>query len=226
MGYYSRHSIFLLKPDMQKLKLIQSLLEEKDVSLLLRKKKVYLFNGEALHVPCVSDVNWNSGLGYKWYDFDFDMEYVSERFNQQYPDEIIYVYVKTENGFELLYEFLDGGKKSEEDIVHYQSELEKICKKLNKMKEKHKLSLYEVIDVAGHPTIACHYGAYTMIGYNVLELFGSYWQSYCLKEPIGYASTNYNNLPDRIKALQILNDNLEEKRKNGTLRKAAFGYRY
>ena len=81
-----------------------------------------------------------------------------------------------------------------------------------------------MIDVAGHPTIACHYGAYTMIGYNVLELFGCYWQSYGLIEPIGYASTNYSNLPDKIRALQILNDNLEERRNNGTLRKAALGY--
>ncbi len=39
------------------------------------------------------------------------MEYVSERFNQQYPDEIINVYVKIEDGFELLYAFLDGSKK-------------------------------------------------------------------------------------------------------------------
>jgi len=86
------------------------------------------------------------------------MEYVSERFNQQYPDEIINVYVKIEDGFELLYAFLDG---SEEDVVHCQRELEKVCKRLNKRKEKHKLPLYEVIDVAGHPTIACHYGVYT-----------------------------------------------------------------
>ena len=57
MGYYSRHSIFLLKPDMQKLKLIQSLLAEKDISFHIRKKRVYLFNGEALHLPCVCDVN-------------------------------------------------------------------------------------------------------------------------------------------------------------------------
>ena len=224
MGYYSKHSIFLLKPDMQKLKFIQDLLAEKDITFLIRKKKVYLFNGEAFHVPCVCDVNWNSGFGYMWYDFEGDMEYVSEHFNQQYPDEIINVYVKTEDGFELLYEFLDVDKKSEEDVIHYQRELEKVCKKLNKRKEKHKLPLYEVIDVDGHPTIACHYGAYTMIGYNVLELFGCYWQSYCLTELIGYASTNYNNLPDRIKALQILNDNLEERRNNGTLRKAALGY--
>ena len=94
MGYYSRHSIFLQKPDMQKLKLIQSLLEEKDISFLIRKKKVYLFNGECLHVLCVCDVNWNAGLGYMWYDFNGDMEYVSEHFNQQYPGEIINVYVK------------------------------------------------------------------------------------------------------------------------------------
>jgi hypothetical protein len=224
MGYYSRHSIFLLKPDMQKLKLIQDLLEEKDISFLIRKKKVYLFNGETLQIPCVCDVNWNSGLGYIWYDFDSDMEYVSERFNQQYPDETINVYVKTEDGFELLFEFLNGNKKCEEDIVHYQVELGKVCKKLNKRKEKHNLPLYKVIDVAGHPTIVCHYGAYTMIGYNVLEIVGCYWESYYLTEPIGYESTNYSNLPDRIKALQILNDDLEERRDNGTLRKAALGY--
>ena len=113
---------------------------------------------------------------------------------------------------------------NEERQALVQRELEKVCKKLNKWKEKHKLPLYEVIDVAGHPTIACHYGAYTMIGYNVLELFGCYWDSYCLTEPIGYASTNYGNLQDRIKALQILNDDLEERRNNGTLRKAALGY--
>ena len=164
----------ILKPDIQKLKLIQDLLAEKDISFLIRKKKVYLFNGEALHIPCVCDVNCNSGLGYKCYDFDNDMEYVLERFNQQYPDETINVYVKTEDGFEFLYEFRNGSKKSEEDVIHYQRELEKVCKVLNRRKEKHRLPLYEVIDIAGHPTIACHYGAYTMIGYNVLELFGCY----------------------------------------------------
>jgi len=224
MGYYSRHFIFLLKPDIQKMKLIQDLLEEKDIYFLIRKKKVYLFNGEALYVSCVCDVNWNAGLGYMWYDFDYDMEYVSERFNQQYPGEIINVYVKTEDGFELFYEFMDGSKKCEEDIVHYQIELEKVCQKLNERKGKHKLPMYEVIDIAGHPTIAFHYGAYTLIGYNVLELYGYYWRSYCLTEPIEYASKNYGNLPNRIKALQILNDNLEERRNNGTLRKAALGY--
>lgn len=79
---------------MQKLKFIQDLLEEKNISFLIRKKKVYLFNGECLHVLCVCDVNWNAGLGYMWYDFNGDMEYVSEHFNQQYPGEIINVYVK------------------------------------------------------------------------------------------------------------------------------------
>lgn len=38
MGYYSRHSIFLLKADIQKLKLIQDLLAEKDISFLICKK--------------------------------------------------------------------------------------------------------------------------------------------------------------------------------------------
>lgn len=37
MGYYSKHSIFLLKPDMQKLKLIQDLLEKRRKKGTLRK---------------------------------------------------------------------------------------------------------------------------------------------------------------------------------------------
>ena len=69
MGYYSRHSIFLKDNDRQKLELIQKLLEEEDSAFDIREETVYLYDGESITVPCVSDENWNSGLGYKWYDF-------------------------------------------------------------------------------------------------------------------------------------------------------------
>ena len=55
MGYYSRHSIFLLDNDRQKLELIQKLLGEEDVAFDIREETVYLYDGEALTVLCVSD---------------------------------------------------------------------------------------------------------------------------------------------------------------------------
>ena len=223
MGYYSRHSIFLLDNDRQKLELIQKLLGEEDVAFDIREETVYLYDGEALTVLCVSDENWNSGLGYKWYDFEYDMEKVSEKFNQQYPDEVIKVYVKTEDGFEILYEFLDGGQRNEIEVVHYQLELEKVCEELNKKSEKEWVPMYQVLDIAHHPTILCHYGAYTFIGYNVLELYSDYNKSFSVSRSLGHCSRNYNNIPGRIKALQILYDNLVERRMAGKLREAALG---
>ena len=223
MGYYSRHSIFLKDNDRQKLTLIQKLLEEEDVAFDIREETVYLYDGVSITVPCVSDENWNSGLGYKWYDFEYDMEKVSEKFNQQYPDEVIKVYVKTEDGFEILYEFLDGGQRNEIEVVHYQLELEKVCEELNKKSEKEWVPMYQVLDIAHHPTILCHYGAYTFIGYNVLELYSDYNKSFSVSRSLGHCSRNYNNIPGRIKALQILYDNLVERRMAGKLREAALG---
>ena len=223
MGYYSRHSIFLQDNDSQKLDLIKKLLEEEDAAFDIREETVYLYDGESITVPCVSDENWNSGLGYKWYDFEYDMEKVSEKFNQQYPDEVIKVYVKTEDGFEILYEFLDGGQRNEIEVVHYQLELEKVCEELNKKSEKEWVPMYQVLDIAHHPTILCHYGAYTFIGYNVLELYSDYNKSVSVSRSLGHCSRNYNNIPGRIKALQILYDNLVERRMAGKLREAALG---
>ena len=223
MGYYSRHSIFLKDNDRQKLELIQKLLEEEDSAFDIREETVYLYDGESITVPCVSDENWNSGLGYKWYDFEYDMEKVSEKFNQQYPDEVIKVYVKTEDGFEILYEFLDGEQRNEIEVVHYQLELEKVCEELNKKSEKEWVPMYQVLDIAHHPTILCHYGAYTFIGYNVLELYSDYNKSFSVSRSLGHCSRNYNNIPGRIKALQILYDNLVERRMAGKLREAALG---
>ena len=223
MGYYSRHSIFLKDNDGQKLTLIQKLLEEEDVAFDIREKTVYLYDGESITVPCVSDENWNSGFGYKWYDFEYDMKKVSEKFNRQYPDEVIEVYVKTEDGFEILYDFLDGELCNDIEVVHYQRELEKVCEELNNRYEKDWVPLYQVMDVARHPTILCHYGAYTFIGYNMFELYSDFNKSFSISRSLGHCSRHYENIPGRIKALQILYDNLVERRMAGRLREAALG---
>ena len=223
MGYYSRHSVFLKDNDRQKLTLIQKLLEEENVAFDIREETVYLYDGESITVPCVSDENWNSGFGYKWYDFECDMKKVSEKFNRQYPDEVIEVYVKTEDGFEILYDFLDGELRNDIEVVHYQRELEKVCKELNNRCEEDWVPLYQILDVAHHPTILCHYGAYTFIGYNVFELYSDFNKSFTISGPLGHCSRNYNNIPGRIKALQILYDNLVERRMAGRLREAALG---
>ena len=223
MGYYSRHSIFLQDNDRQKLELIQKLLEEEDVDFDIREETVYLYDGETVIVPCVSDENWNSGFGFKWYDFEYDMKKVSEKFNQQYPDEVIMVYVKTEDGFEIQYEFLDGESRNDIEVVHYQRELEKVCQELNKMSEKDWVPLYQVLDVARHPTILCHYGVYTFIGYNVFELYSDFNKGFEISRSLGHCSRHYENIPGRIKAMQILYDNLVERRMAGRLREAALG---
>ena len=223
MGYYSRHSIFLKDNDKQKLLLIQKLLEEEDVAFDIREETVYLYDGKAVTVPCVSDENWNSGFGFKWYDFEYDMKKVSEKFNQQYPDEVIMVYVKTEDGFEIQYEFWDGDLRNDIEVVHYQRELEKVCEELNNRCEKDWVPLYQVLDVARHPTILCHYGAYTFIGYNVFELYSDFNKSFSITRSLGHCSRHYENISGRIKAMQILYDNLVERRMSRRLREAALG---
>ena len=218
MAYYSRHSIFLHDNDKQKLSLVQSILNEEGLSFVLQEETVYQYDGESLTVPCISDVNWNDGDGYVWYDFETDMERISEKFNWQYPEDTIIVYVKTEDGFENLYEFRDGSLSSDEEIIHYQAELNKVCEGLNQIASKAPLQLYEVIDIAHHPTIIFHYGAYTFIGYNIYEIYSQDNQSFEITATIAYPSRNYDHLPNRIKAQQILYDNLLERRKMGTLR--------
>lgn len=223
MGYYSRHSIFLKDNDRQKLALIQKWLKDEDVAFDIREETVYLYDGEAVTVPCVSDENWNSGFGFKWYDFEYDMKKVSEKFNQQYPDEVIMVYVKTEDGFEIQYEFLDGELRNDIEVVHYQRELEKVCEELNNRCEEDWVPLYQILDVARHPTILCHYGAYTFIGYNVFELYSDFNKGFEISRSLGHCSRHYENIPGRIKAMQILYDNLVERRMAGRLREAALG---
>ena len=60
--------------------------------------------------------------------------------------------------------------------------------------------------------------AYTFIGYNIYEIYSQDNQSFEITAAIAYPSRNYNHLPNRIKAQQILYDNLLERRKKGTLR--------
>ena len=79
------------------------------------------------------------------------------------------------------------------------------------------LQLYEVIDIANHPTIVFHYGAYTFIGYNIYEIYSQDNQSFEITAAIAYPSRNYDCLPYKIKAQQILYDNLLEGRATGTL---------
>lgn len=63
MGYYSRHSIFLQDTDRQKLSLIKKLLEEEDAAFDIREETVYLYDGEAITVPCVSDEKYCVTMG-------------------------------------------------------------------------------------------------------------------------------------------------------------------
>ena len=217
MAYYSRHSIFLLNNDKQKLQFIKSLLDKNDLSFVMQEETVYQYDGEPLTVSCISDVSWNEGSGFVWYDFEHDMEQISEEFNQKYPDEPINVYVKTEDGLENLYEFYDGGS-CDTEIIHYQVEVIKVCEELNQITSKEQLPLFEVVTIANHPTILFHYGAFTFIGYNVIELYGDFDQHFGLTISYGDSGRNYNNLPERIEAQQILYDNLLERRKAGYLR--------
>ena len=218
MAYNSRHSIFLHNNDKQKLLFLKSLLDEEDLFFVLQEETVYQYDGEPLTVPCISDINWNYGDGYVWHDFETDMERISEKFNRQYPDDVISIYVKTEDGFENLYEFHDGGVRNT-DIIHYQAELNKVCEELNQNAPEASLPLYEVIDIADHPTVLFHYGAYTFIGYNIFEIYSECCQYFKTEIPIGSPIRNYDHTPFRIKALQILYNNLLERRKTGNLRR-------
>ena len=217
MAYYSRHSIFLYDNDKQKLLYLQSLIEEEELSFELREETVYQYDGEPLNMLCISDDNYGPEIGCSWYSFDHDMERVSEKFNQKYPDDLIAVYVKTEDGYEILYEFHDG-VSNYTDIIHFQTELNKVCEELNQKNEDVPAPLFEVIDIAHHPTVLFHFGAYTFIGYNVFELYSEDNRTYGVFASFSHSSRNYNHLPYRAKAQQILYDYLLEIRKAGKLR--------
>ena len=52
----------------------------------------------------------------------------------------------------------------------------------------------------------------------IYEIYSDDNQTYKITAAIAYPSRNYDHLPHRIKAQQILYDNLLERRKKGTLR--------
>lgn len=217
MAYYSRHSIFLYDNDKQKLFYLQSLIEEEELSFELREEIVYQYDGEPLNMLCISDANYGPEIGCAWYSFDDDMERVSEKFNQRYPDDRIAVYVKTEDSYEILYEF-HNGVSNYTDIIHFQTDLNKVCEELNLKNAEVPVPLFVVIDIAHHPTVLFHFGAYTFIGYNVFELYSEDNRTYGPVASLGHSSRNYNHLPYRAKAQQILYDHLLEIRKAGKLR--------
>ena len=99
-----------------------------------------------------------------------------------------------------------------------QLELNKVCEELNQKNAEVPVPLFEVIDIAHHPTVLFHFGAYTFIGYNVFELYSEDNRTYVGVASFGHSSRNYNHLPYRAKAQQILYDYLLEKRKAGKLR--------
>ena len=208
---------FSVYNDKQKLLYLQTLIEEEELSFELREETVYQYDGEPLNMLCISDANYGPEIGCSWYCFDRDMERVSEKFNQKYPDDQIAVYVKTEDGYEILYEFHDG-VSNYTDIIHFQTELNKVCEELNQKNAEVPVPLFEVIDIAHHPTVLFHFGAYTFIGYNVFELYSEDNRTYVGVASFGHSSLNYNHLPYRAKAQQILYDYLLEKRKAGKLR--------
>lgn len=145
----------------------------------------------------------------------------SEQFNNQFPDTEILVYEKTEDGFELLHTFLNGERLRCDDVIHYQKELEKVCNSLNKRASKHSMPYYTIISVARHPTVAFHGGAFTFIGYIVFELYEDHWRFHLTPPLIGHGCQNYNFLPNRIKAMQLLNDYLLTIRDAGKLAEIA-----
>jgi hypothetical protein len=61
------------------------------------------------------------------------------------------------------------------------------------------------------------FGAYTFIGYNIYEIYSRNNYSFDTTAVIAFPGRNYDSLPHRIKAQQILYDNLLERRATGTL---------
>lgn len=208
MGYYVQHKIYLKDKSRDKLELLQDLLEQYNEGMTIETDIVYDDDGESVETLCLSDATSNFGLGTTWYPFERNMEDISELFNEKYPDETIYVYTKSEDGFEETYRFEDGGYDSHR-VTHFRQELDKVCKNLNAKGDSACGGLFSVRKIAGHPTVRFHDGAYTVIDWNYFELYGqSYNGSYTTESPktIHHSSRNYNSLEDRARAMKILYD--------------------
>lgn len=139
---------------------------------------------------------------------------ISIAFNEKYQDDVIYVYTKSEDGFEETYSFKDGDYNST-TVIHFRQELRKVCNKLNAMKHKSNIGLYEVHMIARHPTVRFHDGAYTMIGWNFFELFGNCFSGgYSTMPPnaMHHPSRNYSSLEERSRAMKLLYDYIVQHR--------------
>lgn len=214
MSYDVQHKIYLKDGNEEKLTLLQELLIEYNGKMDIGMDTVFDDDGEPIPMLCLSDAEWNFGRGCTWYTFDVNMCAISEAFNRKYPDETIYAYTKTEDGFEEKYSFEDGNVQTEK-VIHFRQELEKVCKQLNENSHKAYAGLYEIQMVAGHPTVRFREGAYTMIDWNYFELYGNIFQeSYSTELPTAMhiSSRNYSSLEDRARAMKLLYDYMVEHR--------------
>ena len=66
---------------------LDRMLRDRDVWLRDNVEDIFRSDGEPLTVRCISDIGWNSGSGLKWYDFDTELERVSEEFAKEFPEE-------------------------------------------------------------------------------------------------------------------------------------------
>lgn len=214
MSYYVQHKIYLKDSDKEKLLFLKGLLDEYNSGMEIATETVYDNDGEPFEKLCLSDAAWNFGSGCTWYMFDTNMLDISEKFNQKYPGESIYAYIKTEDGCEETYKF-EGGDCQSDKVVHFREELEKVCRQLNKEGLNAYGGLYNVEILAGHPTVRFHDGAYTIINWNYFELYkDQFTRSYNTTPPTTmYDPTrNYNSLENRSRAMKLLYDYIVEHR--------------
>jgi len=223
MGYYTRHSVYLEVFDEYKMNKLDRLLRERDVWLSDNVEDIFQSDGEPLTVRCLSDIGWNSGFGLKWYDFDTDLERVSEEFAKEFPNDEIVVYAKGEDGNETEYRFLDGQMIDRSVIVHYSDILGQVCGVLNEMKPESTPPLGEVFMVPsaisdkpdgpyGWPVVLHNHGAFVNIKYNVFELLHTA-DGYRYKGvPYDYGCRHFECIPGKIRALKSLFDELIKRR--------------
>lgn len=211
MGYYADHLIYLEDKDKSKLGYLRELMLE-DLSLKLTEATVYDNDGEPFLTPCLSDEMCEMTYSY----VEDCLRAASRQFNQRYPDDKILVYRNTEDGFEILEEYFEGESVNYKDVIHFRKEIEAVCDDLNSRYKDNTFSpTQKVIMAAGHPTVLHHDGAYTLVKFNVYELFRHRRGQYT---PIvdHYCSVcyNYSNVPNRIKAMNMLYEHVLAAREN------------
>ena len=223
MGYYTRHSVYLEVFDEYKMNRLDRLLKEREVWLRDNVEDIFRSDGEPLNVRCLSDIGWNSGSGLKWYDFDTDLERVSEEFAKEFPEEEIVVYTKDEYDNETEYRFHDGQMTDQSEIVHYSDILGEICGFLNEMKPENTPPFRKVFMApsafsdkpdgpSGWPVVLHNHGAFVNIKYNVFELLHTADGYRYEGVPYDYGCRHFECIPGKIRALQSFFDELIKRR--------------